>query len=317
MNFLYLSLVIPVGLMLIACSQPPEMRTPTPNPTPIVFPTPLPTPTPAPTPDFSGVFSALGDLQATLDEFRGSTGFSEPNASESDIKTEGDSYDNKGAGDATTSNNGSIDSDGVQSISVPQGTSTPTKPTPTPTPRPTPTPTPPVGFYVGTAPSAAQDLPGLLDGFKVNVQWAGDTLRTVTVTGVLENVPNREPTMVQVWQAQRNDGTPSCSTARPVAFVVPGSDNIALGTTDHRWRFCVKDGSNFVQVSEVPWFRASSWSWVERKRRYTTEPRIWDFSMSADFSGEESLANEYYDPSGWRVVVFSGSTIIGYLWFGM
>ena len=318
-----LVLLLIFSALLLACSgeaaenPTPEavLRTPTPEPTPIIFPTPLPTPTAAPTIDISGI---RGDLETLKALIGGSTSLSEPNNQIEGVENGDASYE-------TTPDTESPVPDVPENTENDQATAETPTVTPSPTSTPVPTPTPKVGVYAVAPPSAAalgitNGGTTLIETPSYFIQWSGDDLRKISVSGVFTNRADLKPTSIQIWQALLEDGTRDCSTERPIAFIRPGDGSqtgLAIATTPHRWRYCGSPGRKVTYSSDVPWFFASSWSWEERKRRRTTEPHIYDWSMSADFSGIESLDLEYRNPSGWRIIIFAGETILGYFWVGM
>lgn len=201
---------------------------------------------------------------------------------------------------------------------LPAATPAPTptaEPSPTRTPLPTRTPTPtpkpiirPVAPPEGTG--IAQQL---IDSFSVSI--ANDIVR---VSGTIEG-QSYEPTYVQVWQARDSESySDTCSTERPVAFIRPGNgDGGYTGlTSPYEWVFCTGGYSQKPITDNVPWMQAKSWSYELQYRKYIYDPYVYDFSAIASIDHELVERLEYGEGvyEGWRVVVFSGDTIIGSKW---
>ena len=194
------------------------------------------------------------------------------------------------------------------------------EPTPEPTVGPTPVPTPRV------RPVSAPDLSvlGVASGGSALMDINGSPQMInyiLTMSGTVTNRPDVSPSMIQVWQAKYDEGDAECSTERPIAFLRPGNTDSVFTqqTSPYEWQFCRKNPNldyetrNAPQVDKVPWLFTTSWTYTERNRRYTTEPRIWDWTMTANL--DHALVKELEYSSGasyWRIIVFSGTNVIAY-----
>lgn len=136
------------------------------------------------------------------------------------------------------------------------------------------------------------------------------------MSGTVTNLPEIQPTAVQVWQANTPvDWTDECSTEQPVAFVIPGTGGQAVtpAATEYPWRYCIQ-GQYLARINQVPWIYADGWSYTERKRRYITEPRVWDFSLTVRLDDPRTQKLLYPRPTGWTILVYSGDILLGRQW---
>lgn len=212
-------------------------------------------------------------------------------------------------------------------------TPTPTVPTPTPTPVPTATPIPTRTPIPSPTPRIRpvespdlESLPVIEGGTPILTFTSGPTIvgTRLSMSGIItlppSNTSGKAPTTIQLWQALYEDNTATCSTERPVAFFRPGSTDTVFTqqTSLYEWQFCRWNPENDEeyrqqpQVSKVPWLFTSSWNLKERPWKYTNADHIWDFSVTADFKTTLALENTYSNPAYWRVIVFSGNSVLAY-----
>lgn len=200
----------------------------------------------------------------------------------------------------------------------PEATPTPAPPTaippPTPTPTPMPTPTPlPIVRPVGV-PAEATTASG---SYILKVSSISINGRTLSISGTINGV-GRSPSTIQVWQAkEREKYSETCSTERPVAFIRPGNGSAIYSgsTSPYVWAFCLGGQSLRPQTDYVPWLYSQSWNYTLRDRKYIFNPYIYDFSVSVNLAHETVERLEYaYDIAGWRIIIFSGDTIVGSQW---
>ncbi len=198
------------------------------------------------------------------------------------------------------------------------------QPVPTKTPEatvgPTPVPTPRVRSV--NAPDLS--VLGVEEGGATVLNISGSPQMInyrLSMSGTITDRPDISPSMVQVWQAKYAEGDASCSTERPVAFLRPGNTESVFTqqTSPYEWQFCRKnpnldyESRSAAQVDDVPWLFTTTWEYTERHRRYTTEPRIWDWTMTANLDHALVKELEYSSgPSYWRIIVFSGTNVIAY-----
>lgn len=193
--------------------------------------------------------------------------------------------------------------------------------TPTPAPTPTPQPVPTPRFRVVSPPELVS-LPGSSGGSPIFTFSSGPTIQSniLTLSGYITNRPDlvSRRWTIQVWQSDFSQeyATLDCSTEKPVAFLMAptgSGDSYVPAATPYDFYYCIQ-GQGWMQTVEVPWLRASTWSMSERKRRYTTEPIIWDFSLRADLTDERVQKLEYKDPEGWTVFIWAGDELIAREW---
>lgn len=191
---------------------------------------------------------------------------------------------------------------------VPPPPPTPTLGPPTPTVRPTP--------RVRHVSSPNLSQLSVTDGGSSLLKITSLTLtfHSLSLSGTITDAPSKSPTTIQVWQSRFEEGKAECSSERPVAFLRPGNTNSVFTqqTSDYEWQFCRNDVYSAPTIDEIPWLFTTSWSYEERKRRLTTEPRIWDFVVTANLDQELVRELEYESPSYWRIIVFSGNSVIAY-----
>ena len=186
-------------------------------------------------------------------------------------------------------------------------------------PEPAPSPTP--ARFRPVPPPSAVDLPGGSGGVPIFSFGAGPRIHNyvLSLSGTITDRPDLASARwtVQVWQADYPvDLTTDCSTEKPVAFIMPptGSGSAFVPVSSpYQWTYCVQ-GQGFTRAVEVPWLRAESWSLTERTRQRTSQPRIWDFSVSADLDDERVAALEYYRPEGWTILIWAGETLVAREW---
>lgn len=212
---------------------------------------------------------------------------------------------------------GQADSDVPQADQ--QATPTP-EPSPTPVPTPTPVPAPTPRFRAVSPPDLA-DFPGAIGGIPIFTFSGGPVFQDniLTLSGYIKDRPDlaSAPWIIQVWQSQYPvDLGSECSTEKPVAFLMAPTGSGATfipAATSYDYFYCIQ-GQGWLNTVEVPWLRASGWSIGERKRQFTTEPRIWDFSLRADLNDERVEELEYRRPEGWTVLIWAGETLIAREW---
>lgn len=270
-----------------------------PTPAPTRPPRPTPTPVPdTPVPEVRCVGGTLVDVSPELVECRLPT----PTLQPTPVPT-------------TPTPEQSAEAQGDQDGEVAKAHDDAT-PTPEPTPTPVPTPTP---RFRSVDPPSLVDLPGSSGGtpiFKFSSLGIHDNILSLsgTMTGRAD-LASRQWT-IQVWQSQYEVVvTENCSTEKPIAFIMAatGGDNFLPVATPYEYFYCV-GGQGLNRTVDVPWLRADSWSLAERKRRYTTEPRIWDFRVKANLQDERVQELEYHRPAGWMVLIWAGETLIAREW---
>jgi hypothetical protein len=138
--------------------------------------------------------------------------------------------------------------------------------------------------------------------------------RVLTLDGTVTNNDSISPSMIQVWQIHHETTTLDCPMERPVAFIRPGNNSgtvYSRQSSSYGWHYC---GVGKPIVDQVPWLATGNWSYTQRKRRYTTEPFIWDFQVTVDLKDERVQALEFPDWTAWRVVVYSGEDLLTWDW---
>lgn len=286
MKFTFLFILL--SLALVACSGTLPTATPgpkviqteglTPTPTPVPTATPYPTYTPYPTPTLIPLPDIDATIQAKVDGILDSMVTPTPEL--------------------------------MATATIPTGGVTPT-PWPPVTPIP-PTATPEPHIHAVAPPDVNTAALAL------SIRAISIKNRTLTISGTMEGTKYK-PTSIQVWQAYDYEQySDTCSTERPVAFVLPGNGSVTYSgqTSDYTWSFCRKGVTSSTQTDKVPWLYSQSWEYKLRQRQFTYDPYIYDFSASVNLDNERVEKLEYGSgvASGWRIIVYHNDQIVANQW---